>query len=79
MKHPAHRLETSLPRCPRCDEELTVSLVGRRGGRGLMLACPEPYCDYLWAPTRGELARIGPLEPGADSGADGDRITRAAG
>jgi hypothetical protein len=66
----------SNPRCPRCDEELSVNPIGRGPGRGLMLACPEPYCDYVWAPTRGELAR---MARGQEAGLDPDGYTRAAG
>jgi hypothetical protein len=77
MKQPPLRAETSPPRCPRCDEVLAVSPVDGDRGRGLVLACPEPYCDYLWAPTRSELARLGPLERSARSRAD--RVAQAAG
>jgi len=79
MTHAARRSEMFRPRCPRCDEELSVSLAGRGRRRGLMLVCPEPYCDYRWAPTRGELARLAPLEPVGDAEPDPSRITRAAG
>ena len=73
------RLQSSLARCPRCDEQLSISLCGNGKARGLVLACPEPYCDYSWAPTQGELARLGPIETGAELlGADPDGIQRAA-
>ena len=61
------------PRCPRCDEELTASLAsGKR--RGIVLTCPEPYCDYDWSPTRYELARM--AEEGERGGPDD--LTRLA-
>lgn len=53
--------QPSGPRCPRCDQALIASSFGRGARRDLTLACPEPYCDYDWAPTEGELARMGPL------------------
>jgi hypothetical protein len=59
-------------RCPRCDEVLTVACVGYDNTRGLTLACPELYCDYVWSPTERELARLQRLDDPSD-------ITRAAG
>jgi hypothetical protein len=59
-------------RCPRCDQVLTVIDIDQ--SRGLMLACPELYCDYVWAPSPRELKRLT-----KDQGEPDDSIKRAAG
>jgi hypothetical protein len=33
--------------CPRCYQELKVVDVGDDPSRALLLACSEPYCDYV--------------------------------
>jgi hypothetical protein len=33
--------------CPRCDQPLHVAEAGDNPVRPALLACPEPYCDYV--------------------------------
>lgn len=40
--------------CPRCYQELRVAEVSEDPGRALLLACPEPYCDYVLVLTERE-------------------------
>ena len=40
--------------CPRCYQELRVAEVSDHPSRSLLLACPEPYCDYVLVLTETE-------------------------
>jgi hypothetical protein len=33
--------------CPRCYQRLRVAKVEGEDARAVLLACPEPYCDYV--------------------------------
>jgi hypothetical protein len=33
--------------CPRCYQGLRVAKVEDEDARAVLLACPEPYCDYV--------------------------------
>ena len=75
--HVSHSIDQ---RCPRCDEVLSVAMTGFGDSRGLNLACPEPYCDYVWAPTEREIARLTrAAESGEQGGSDPETFTRQAG
>lgn len=40
--------------CPRCYQPLAVADVGDDPTRAALLACPEPYCDYVLVLTERE-------------------------
>lgn len=40
--------------CPRCYETLRVAQASDDCSRAVLLACPEPYCDYVLVLTESE-------------------------
>ncbi|MCC7014398.1 MAG: hypothetical protein IT454_17695 [Planctomycetes bacterium] len=40
--------------CPRCYQPLQVTEVGEDPSRAALMACPEPYCDYVLVLTERE-------------------------
>ena len=40
--------------CPRCYQPLVTAQTGEDLGRRSLLACPEPYCDYVLVLTERE-------------------------
>lgn len=40
--------------CPRCYETLRLAEAGESRRRAVLLACPEPYCDYVLVLTEHE-------------------------
>ena len=62
------------PVCPRCFETLRVTDTGPERERAALLACPEPYCDYVLVLTEREA-----FSARKWSWPDLFRFTRAAG